>query len=181
MRICTWDSIFGTPHGMTGSYATTPDGATHLWRGGQSGGLEPPTSWVRSAATMRPQDRPAAPGRVQNGYLSSGRARASTARVEELLVSSENAPARARAWTRVPHSSFPRNEGVRGSNPRVGFFAICRDFFCEGNWQRAPSGTKRVGAGTTSHAVTGSLWVRKFACKSGSSANRDFVHPTGCQ
>jgi hypothetical protein len=29
-------------------------------------------------------------------------------------------PARGRPWTPFPHSSFPRNEGVRGSNPRVG-------------------------------------------------------------
>jgi hypothetical protein len=35
-------------------------------------------------------------------------------------VSSENVPARAREWTRVPYSSFPRNEGVPGSSPGVG-------------------------------------------------------------
>jgi len=31
---------------------------------------------------------------------------------------------RAREWTRVPHSSFPRNEGVPGSSPGVGFPGI---------------------------------------------------------
>ena len=29
-------------------------------------------------------------------------------------------PAQLLLWTRVPYSSVPRNEGVRGSNPRVG-------------------------------------------------------------
>jgi hypothetical protein len=36
-------------------------------------------------------------------------------------VSSENVPACAREWTPVAHLSFPRNEGVPGSSPGVGF------------------------------------------------------------
>jgi hypothetical protein len=36
-------------------------------------------------------------------------------------------PPRALAWTRVPHSSLPRNEGVPGSSPGVGFLPICRE------------------------------------------------------
>ncbi len=35
----------------------------------------------------------------------------------------ESVPARAREGTRVPHSSFSRNEGVLGSSPSVGFLA----------------------------------------------------------
>jgi hypothetical protein len=41
--------------------------------------------------------------------------------VKNRAVSSENMPASAREWTPVPPSSFPRNEGVRGSSPRVAF------------------------------------------------------------
>ncbi len=36
------------------------------------------------------------------------------------VYSGKNDPARALPWTRLPYSDFPRNEGVRGSNPRVG-------------------------------------------------------------
>ena len=61
--------------------------------------------------------------RVQKGYIRSGtRVHARPLReLKNRSVSRENVPACAREWTRVPHSSFPRNEGVRGSNPRVGF------------------------------------------------------------
>jgi len=60
--------------------------------------------------------------RVQNGYTSSGTGGNARPRKEprNRRISSENVPARAREWTGVPYSSFPRNEGVRGSNPRVG-------------------------------------------------------------
>jgi hypothetical protein len=61
-------------------------------------------------------------GRVQNGYVRSGTGGCSRPLrgLENCSVSSENMPARARAWTRVPHSSFPRNEGVPSSNLGVG-------------------------------------------------------------
>ena len=61
--------------------------------------------------------------RVQNGYASPGTGghrrppQLSTTRA----VSSENVPPHTRGWTPVPHSSFPRNEGVPGSSPGVGF------------------------------------------------------------
>jgi hypothetical protein len=69
--------------------------------------------------------------RVQNGYASlgtSGHGRP-LRDLKNYAVSSENTSARARGWTRVPYSSFPRNEGVRGSNPRVGFKALEIGFF----------------------------------------------------
>ena len=62
-------------------------------------------------------------GRVQNRYVSagmSGHARP-VPELKNRSVSSENVSARARAWTPVPQSSFPRNEGVPGSSPGVGF------------------------------------------------------------
>ncbi len=61
-------------------------------------------------------------GRVQNEYVSSGtRGHARPLRkLKNCSVSSENVSARARKWTVFPYSSFPRNEGVRSSNPRVG-------------------------------------------------------------
>ena len=40
--------------------------------------------------------------------------------------SSKNVPARTREWTRVPHLSFPRNEGVPGSSPGVGLQKPCK-------------------------------------------------------
>ena len=52
--------------------------------------------------------------RVQNGYANldtSGHARPPR-ELRNRRLSSENVPARARKWTPVPHSSFPRNEGV---------------------------------------------------------------------
>jgi hypothetical protein len=61
--------------------------------------------------------------RVRNGYVSpgtGGHARPPQ-ELENGPVSSENVPASARAWTRVPYLSFPRNEGVPGSSPGVGF------------------------------------------------------------
>src|ERR671918_1607154 len=52
--------------------------------------------------------------RVQNGYVSLGTAgtRVHPKELENGPVSSENVPASARAWTRIPYLSFPRNEGV---------------------------------------------------------------------
>jgi hypothetical protein len=35
-------------------------------------------------------------------------------------------PARTREWTRVPHLSFPRNEGAPGSSPGVGLKNTCK-------------------------------------------------------
>ena len=69
-------------------------------------------------------------------------------------------PARAREWTPVPHLSFPRNEGVPGSSPGVGFQPICRDV-CR-LWQRARQlqGTKRVHFLTVSPLVKWSSRVR---------------------
>jgi len=61
------------------------------------------------------------PGTKRVRQLGQQRARASTPKVMKQPISGKNVPARALPWTRVPHSSFPRNEGVRGSNPRVGF------------------------------------------------------------
>jgi hypothetical protein len=40
-------------------------------------------------------------------------------------------PDRAREWTCVPHSSFPRNEGVPGSSPGVGFLAHLQEVLLE--------------------------------------------------
>ncbi len=60
---------------------------------------------------------------VQNGYVrasTGGRGRPPR-ELKDCEISSENVPARAREWTRLRYTSFPRNEGVRGSNPRVGF------------------------------------------------------------
>jgi hypothetical protein len=61
-------------------------------------------------------------GGLQNGYVSSGTGGHFRPLLElkNRLVSSENVPARAREWTRVPYLSFPRNEGVSGSSPGVG-------------------------------------------------------------
>jgi hypothetical protein len=63
-------------------------------------------------------------------------------------------PARAREWTGVPYWSFPRNEGVPGSSPGVGFEPICREFVGPGNSRSAVhdpherlAGTKRVRLG----------------------------------
>jgi hypothetical protein len=40
---------------------------------------------------------------------------------QEHAISRRDVSACGRVWTRVPHSSFPRNEGVLGSSPGVGF------------------------------------------------------------
>jgi hypothetical protein len=53
--------------------------------------------------------------------LGHARARAPTVVVTKSLISSEIVPVRARACPPVPHLSFPRNEGVPGSSPGVGF------------------------------------------------------------
>src|ERR687898_509366 len=79
----------------------------------------------------------AAPGvhvsldRVQNGYVSSGTGGYARPTVDAIkgANSSKNVPASARAWTRVPHSSFPRNEGVPGSSPGVGLKACSEATF----------------------------------------------------
>ena len=69
--------------------------------------------------------------RVQNGYIRSGTRRHARPlrELKNRPVSRENVPARAREWTRVPHLSFPRNEGVRGSSPRVGLRKPCKSSF----------------------------------------------------
>ena len=53
--------------------------------------------------------------RVQDGYVSAGTSGhvRPLRELKNCSVCSENMPARAREWTRVPHSSFPRNEGVQ--------------------------------------------------------------------
>jgi hypothetical protein len=96
------------------------------------------TSVVRKpglVATLRPSRRPGRrPGRVQNGYVSPGRGGYARPLNEPRngLISRKHVPARARERTAVPYLSFPRNEGVPGSSPGVGF-GICRGFFCMGN------------------------------------------------
>src|ERR687891_1024527 len=103
----------------------------------------------------------AAPGlhvsldRVQNGYVSSGTVGYTRPTADALkgANSSKNVPASARAWTRVPHSSFPRNEGVPGSSPGVGFRLLCRAFFCTDNAGTRSAGTKQVHNLTRSRLV----------------------------
>ena len=76
-----------------------------------------PRPALRRAQKKRRPD-PASSLLAKRGYKSgtSARARAGTpVHVRELnnhSTSSGNVPADALAWTRVPHSSFPRNEGV---------------------------------------------------------------------
>jgi hypothetical protein len=93
--------------------------------------------------------------RVQNGYVSSGTSGLArpTLELKNCPVSSENVPVGGREWTPVPHSSFPRNEGVPGSSPGVGFLPVCRSLFCVGNGRMRPSGTKRVRLLTGSRLV----------------------------
>ena len=52
--------------------------------------------------------------------LGHERVPASTPKVVKQPDFRQELPARAREWTRLPHSSFPRNEGVPGSSPGVG-------------------------------------------------------------
>jgi len=92
-------------------------------------------------------------GRVQNGYVSSGtggHARPLLAQWKK-SVSGENVPGRAREWTRVPHLSFPRNEGVPGSSPGVGFLAhlqgVLSDQAVSGTRSGSPLGPFRVRNG----------------------------------
>jgi hypothetical protein len=96
--------------------------------------------------------------RVQSGYMSSGTGGYARPLLElaNRPVSSENAPARAREWTRVPYLSFPRNEGVPGSSPGIGFRLFCRACFFTGNAADRSAGTKRV------HLLTGS-WLVKWS------------------
>jgi len=102
-----------------------------------------------------------APGRVQNGYVSSstsGHARP-LRELKNRPVSSEHVPSRALEWTRVRYSSFPRNEGVRGSSPRVGLSSRgnpCITRFCVAS----------AGAECTSPGMKGSAaQVRASPCK----------------
>ena len=62
--------------------------------------------------------------RVQIGYMSSytGVHGRHTTRCQIVASCSYFVPSRSRSWTRVHSSSCPRNDGVRGSNPRVGSF-----------------------------------------------------------
>jgi hypothetical protein len=80
--------------------------------------------------------------RVQDGYANpgtSGHARPPQ-ELRNRPLSSENGPARARKWTPVPYSSFPRNEGVLGSSPSVGSSGSPRSFV-------SGPGRLRVGPG----------------------------------
>ena len=64
--------------------------------------------------------------------------------VKEPDFQRECASRSARAWTRVPHSSFPRNEGVPGSSPGVGL-PVFAGLSSSGLGSSDPvSGTKRV-------------------------------------
>jgi hypothetical protein len=77
--------------------------------------------------------------RVQNGYVSpgtSGHARP-LGDLKNRSVFSENVDAR-------PYLSFPRNEGVPGSSPGVGFSLLCRVFISPRQSLATPLGTKRV-------------------------------------
>jgi hypothetical protein len=58
---------------------------------------------------------------------------------------------------RVSLLAFPRNEGVPGSSPGVGFSRVCRAFFCLGNGGGRLPGTKRVHLLTVSCLMKGSL------------------------
>jgi hypothetical protein len=60
--------------------------------------------------------------RVRQGYISaSSVVRRRGTRAERIMATcSENVPTGGRAYPSFPSSDFPRNEGVRGSNPRVG-------------------------------------------------------------
>jgi hypothetical protein len=80
--------------------------------------------------------------RVRNGYVRAGTRGHARPRsdLERALISGEIVRGHARAWTRVLHSSFPRNEGVPGSSPGVGFGLFCRAFFCTDN-----AGTRSAG------------------------------------
>jgi hypothetical protein len=58
-------------------------------------------------------------GRVRKHEHARGRA--AWNRTAGLTLCRESVPSRGRAYPSFPSSDFPRNEGVRGSNPRVGF------------------------------------------------------------
>jgi hypothetical protein len=80
------------------------------------------------------QDGPVAPDGYKTGTVSSGtngHVRPLRA-LKNCSVSSENLPARAREWTRVRYSSFPRDEGVPGSSPGVGFLRFA-GILCPGH------------------------------------------------
>jgi hypothetical protein len=70
---------------------------------------------IRSTEARRP--------RVQNGSvrLSTGGHLRPLQDRRNRLFSRKDVLARAHEWTRIAHLSFPRNEGVPGSSPGVGF------------------------------------------------------------
>jgi hypothetical protein len=127
----------------------------------ESGGGPVAQRGLRRRVRARPQsgrDYGHGAGQVQNGYVSSGTRGLTRPRHQwtSWPVSSENVPLCARARTRVPYSSFPRNEGVRGSNPRVGFPNDLQGFYRAGNARDRCAGTKRVHLRTPSQLVEGS-------------------------
>src|SRR6266545_665027 len=79
------------------------------------GGLEPTISRMRSRAPYARAwpARQLRLGTEQVRQLGHGGYTRATASALKRLNSSKNVPARGREWTPVPHSSFPRNEGVQ--------------------------------------------------------------------
>ena len=109
--------------------------------------------------------------RVQNGYVSPGTAgtRVHPKELENGPVSSENVPASPRAWTRIPYLSFPRNEGVPGSSPSVGFsgFAGFSVMKCRAGLRARGSPEVYAVSGAPSYLVLPGSWgevVARPAC-----------------
>src|SRR5919106_3731775 len=109
--------------------------------------------------------------RVQNGYVSpgtGGHARPPQ-ELENGPVSSENVPASPRAWARIPYLSFPRNEGVPGSSPSVGFsgFAGFSVMKCRAGLRARGSPEVYAVSGAPSYLVLPGSWgevVARPAC-----------------
>ena len=78
----------------------------------------PPSRWLEAQSVGS--------RRVQNGVRQLGHGgHARPLNVSEIRpICSENVPARVPEWTRVPHLSFPANEGVPGSSPGVSFLSV---------------------------------------------------------
>ena len=98
-------------------------------------GLFPVAASAASHRSSREMSQWCRAGTKRVRQLGNQRAPAPLREPKNRSVSTENVPARAREWTRVPYLSLPRNEGVRGSNPHVGFLRICRDIYRV--WQRS--------------------------------------------
>jgi hypothetical protein len=116
----------------------------------------PSRTWdTRGSATLSPRRRRA---RGTNGYVNAGTFGHTRAPpwTQEQSISRRNVSACARAWTPVLHASFPRNEGVPGSSPGVGFRPICR-YFCHSGQRRdgsgGPSGYETGTSGTPSQVM----------------------------